>query len=61
MATQLPLRILLAEDVVVNQKFALLALEEMGYTADVAANGQEVLTALQRQPYDVILMDVQCR
>ena len=59
LATHLPLRILLAEDVVVNQKFALLALEEMGYTADVAANGQEVLTALQRQPYDVILMDVQ--
>jgi CheY-like chemotaxis protein/HPt (histidine-containing phosphotransfer) domain-containing protein len=59
LATQLPLRILLAEDVVVNQKFALLALEEMGYTADVAANGQEVLTALERQPYDVILMDVQ--
>jgi CheY-like chemotaxis protein/HPt (histidine-containing phosphotransfer) domain-containing protein len=59
LAPRLPLRILLAEDVVVNQKFALLALEEMGYSADVAANGQETVTAVQRQPYDVILMDVQ--
>jgi CheY-like chemotaxis protein len=53
------LRILLAEDVVVNQKFAVLALEELGYTADVAANGLEVISALERQAYDVILMDVQ--
>ncbi len=58
-ALQSPLRILLAEDVAVNQKFALLALQEIGYQADIAANGLEVLTALQRQPYDVILMDVQ--
>jgi CheY-like chemotaxis protein len=59
LAVQLPLRILLAEDVAVNQKFALLALEDLGYSADVAANGREVLAALQRQVYDVILMDVQ--
>jgi CheY-like chemotaxis protein/HPt (histidine-containing phosphotransfer) domain-containing protein len=59
LAAQLPLRILLAEDVAVNQKFALLALEDLGYSADVAANGREVLAALQRQVYDVILMDVQ--
>jgi len=54
-----PLRILLAEDLVINQKFALIALERMGYRADVAANGHEVLEALRRQPYDVVLMDVQ--
>lgn len=57
-ASQFPLRILLAEDVVVNQKFALLALDRMGYRADVVANGQETLEAILRQPYDVVLMDI---
>src|SRR2546421_6172092 len=56
---RLPLHILLAEDNTVNQKVALKLLERMGYRADVAANGLEVLEALQRQSYDVILMDVQ--
>jgi PAS domain S-box-containing protein len=54
-----PLRILLAEDNLVNQKLALRLLERMGYRADVVANGLEVLQSLRRQPYDVILMDVQ--
>lgn len=58
-AETLPLRILLAEDHLVNQKVALLMLERMGYRADVAANGLEVLQALHRQPYDLVLMDVQ--
>lgn len=54
-----PLRILLAEDNVVNQKVALHLLARLGYRADVAGNGLEVISALERQTYDVILMDVQ--
>ncbi|MCP4700367.1 MAG: response regulator [Gammaproteobacteria bacterium] len=53
------LRILLAEDNVVNQKVALLLLKRIGYQADVAVNGLEVLKALEQQSYDVILMDIQ--
>jgi signal transduction histidine kinase/DNA-binding response OmpR family regulator len=56
---RMPLRILLAEDMGVNQRLMLTMLGRIGYRADVAANGLEVLTALQRQSYDVILMDVQ--
>ena len=54
-----PLRVLLAEDNLVNQKLALRMLERFGYRADMVANGLEVLQALDRQEYDLILMDVQ--
>ncbi|HET9211479.1 MAG TPA: ATP-binding protein [Thermoanaerobaculia bacterium] len=59
LAERLPLRILVAEDNPVNQKVVVLLLEHMGYRADVAGDGVEVLRALQRQSYDLILMDVQ--
>ncbi len=59
LAGHLPLRILVAEDNSVNQRVALLLLEQLGYSADVAGNGYEVLAALHRQPYDLVLMDVQ--
>lgn len=59
MAKRHPLRILLAEDNLVNQKLALRLLEQMGYRADLASNGAEAVESVARQRYDVILMDVQ--
>ncbi len=53
------LRILIAEDNPINQKLAILMLDKMGYTADVAANGVEVMEAVASKDYDVILMDCQ--
>ena len=59
MASRHPLRILLAEDNAVNQKLALRLLSQMGYRADLAANGIEAIQSVERQPYDLVLMDVQ--
>jgi len=54
-----PLRILLAEDNAVNQKLALRLLQQMGYRADLASNGLEAIESIERQTYDLVLMDVQ--
>jgi signal transduction histidine kinase/DNA-binding response OmpR family regulator len=59
LSESLPWRILLAEDNPVNQKVEQLMLARMGYRADVASDGLEVLDAVRRQRYDLILMDVQ--
>lgn len=59
LANNLPLKILIAEDNIVNQKVAIKILNKLGYKADIAINGVEVLELLQKQKYDVILMDVQ--
>lgn len=55
---QPPLRILLAEDNVVNQRMAQLLLERLSQTADVVSNGKEAVNAATLLPYDLILMDV---
>lgn len=57
--TQSHLRILIAEDNIINQKVMQKMLNKLGYRADIAANGLEVLDSLDRQGYDVILMDIQ--
>jgi len=59
MSETLPLRILLADDHPTNQKLGLLVLKRLGYRADVAGNGLEVIEALNRQAYDIILMDIE--
>lgn len=55
----MPLRILMAEDNTINQKLGLKVLEKLGYQADLAANGKEVIAAFERQHYDLVFMDVQ--
>ena len=54
-----PLRILLAEDNVVNQKVGIALLSRFGHTVTVAPNGQAAIDAYRREPFDLILMDVQ--
>ncbi len=53
-----PAHILLVEDNVSSQKVTLQMLKRLGYRADVAANGLEALQAMERQPYDIVLMDI---
>ncbi|MFY9224048.1 MAG: ATP-binding protein [Blastocatellia bacterium] len=54
-----PLEILVAEDNLINQQIALKVLKKIGYQADIASNGLEVLNKLEQKQYDLILMDVQ--
>jgi CheY-like chemotaxis protein len=54
-----PLRILMAEDNLINQKVAQRVLGKLGYRADIASNGVEVVMALKQQAYDVVFMDIQ--
>jgi PAS domain S-box-containing protein len=56
---QAALKILLAEDNKVNQKVAILTLKKLGYQAEIADNGLEVLAMLEEKDYDLILMDMQ--
>ncbi len=58
-AEELPLRILAAEDNPVNQKFIIHVLKKLGYTAEVAGNGKEVIDLIEKRPYDLIFMDIQ--
>jgi CheY-like chemotaxis protein/HPt (histidine-containing phosphotransfer) domain-containing protein len=59
LAQRLPLRVLLCDDNAINQKVAMRLLQQLGYKPDLAANGIEALEALERQPYDLVFMDVQ--
>jgi two-component system sensor histidine kinase/response regulator len=54
-----PLRVLLAEDNLVNQRLVAMLLERRGHTVTIAANGRLAVQALERDRYDVVLMDVQ--
>jgi CheY-like chemotaxis protein/HPt (histidine-containing phosphotransfer) domain-containing protein len=58
-ARRLPLRLLLADDNPINQKVGLSVLNKLGYRADIAHNGLEVLKALEQKVYDILFLDVQ--
>ena len=59
LARRLPLRLLLADDNPINQKVGLSVLNKLGYRADIAQNGIEVLKALDQKAYDIIFLDIQ--
>ncbi len=58
-AVRFPLRLLLADDNDINKKVGLSVLQKLGYRADVASNGLEVLKLLEHKSYDIVLLDVQ--
>jgi signal transduction histidine kinase/ActR/RegA family two-component response regulator len=59
LADRHPLRVLVAEDNVVNQKVVMAMLSHLGYRPDLVANGEEAVDAVRRVPYDVVFMDLQ--
>ena len=59
MAGRLPLRLMLADDNIINQKVGVKMLQRLGYRPEVAANGVEALKLLEQQPFDIIFLDVQ--
>ncbi len=59
LADRHPLRVLVAEDNVVNQKVVMAMLSHLGYRADLVANGLEAVDAVRRVAYDVVFMDLQ--
>jgi len=59
LAGRLPLRILVTDDNIINQKVASRLLQQLGYVADIASNGTEAIFALEKTPYDLVFMDVQ--
>ncbi|PZO45129.1 MAG: hypothetical protein DCF19_01160 [Pseudanabaena frigida] len=58
-ASKHPFKILVVEDNSVNQQIFLLMLERLGYQGDVVGNGLEAINALERQPYDLVFLDIQ--
>jgi PAS domain S-box-containing protein len=59
MFEKIPMRLLVAEDNIINQKLIIKILLQLGYKADVVGNGIEVIETLKRQRYDMIFMDIQ--
>ncbi|TPX59855.1 hypothetical protein SpCBS45565_g07655 [Spizellomyces sp. 'palustris'] len=59
LADRIPLRILVVEDNIINQKLALRLLNQLGYMPDLASNGFEAVEAMHKECYDLILMDIQ--
>jgi signal transduction histidine kinase/DNA-binding LytR/AlgR family response regulator len=58
LAERFPLRIVVADDNAINQKVAVRILQQLGYQPELAANGREVLDWIERQPVDLVFMDV---
>lgn len=59
LADKLPLKILLVEDNLINQKVVTLLLKKMGYFPDTSMNGAEALKMLEKKRYDILFMDIQ--